>query len=109
LINFGLLHENLRLCWACSKKYIPLFLCVFPKIWIWRTVYLIAYILNSSQSSIKISLNLNLSDFYIDLTSININWPLYVAMSESGKSLGIDRWNINLYFKLFFSEFSFGK
>jgi hypothetical protein len=24
------------------------------------------------------------------------------VMSESGKSLGIDCWNINLYFKLFF-------
>jgi hypothetical protein len=23
-------------------------------------------------------------------SSININWPLYVAMSKSGKSLGID-------------------
>jgi hypothetical protein len=36
-------------------------------------------------------------------SSININWSPYVAMSESGKkSLGIDSWNINLYFKLFF-------
>jgi hypothetical protein len=35
-------------------------------------------------------------------SSININGQWYVAMSESGKSLGIDCWNINLYFKLFF-------
>jgi hypothetical protein len=35
-------------------------------------------------------------------SSININGQRYVAMSESGKSLGIDCWNINLYFKLFF-------
>ncbi len=34
--------------------------------------------------------------------SININGQWYVAISESGKSLGIDCWNINLYFKLFF-------
>jgi hypothetical protein len=35
-------------------------------------------------------------------SSININGQWYVAMSESGKSLGIVCWNINLYFKLFF-------
>jgi hypothetical protein len=35
-------------------------------------------------------------------SSININGQWYVAMPESGKSLGIDCWNINLYFKLFF-------
>ncbi len=35
-------------------------------------------------------------------SSININGQWYVAMSESGKSLDIDCWNINLYFKLFF-------
>jgi hypothetical protein len=31
-------------------------------------------------------------------SSININGHWYVAMSESGKSLGIDCWNINLIF-----------
>jgi hypothetical protein len=35
-------------------------------------------------------------------SSFNINGQWYVAMSESGKSLNIDCWNINLYFKLFF-------
>ncbi len=35
-------------------------------------------------------------------SSININGQWYVAMLEFGKSLGIDSWNIFLYFKLFF-------